>query len=89
MKEDKKLVKPDNFLVWAILSTALGCLFPIGIVAIVYANKFDSLWYAGRYAEAEAALKNAKMWTYISASAGVFGLFMTFGFILLVEILNS
>ena len=58
MKEDKKLVKPDNFLVWAILSTALGCLFPIGIVAIVYANKFDSLWYAGRYAEAEAALKN-------------------------------
>ncbi len=41
MEENKKNLKPDNFLVWAILSTVLCCL-PLGIVAIVYANKVDN-----------------------------------------------
>lgn len=66
----QKSIKPDNFLLWAILSTVMCCL-PLGIVAIVYANKVDSLWYAEQYAEAEDALKKAKMWTYIAVGAGV------------------
>lgn len=70
MEQNNNKVKPDNFLVWAILSTVLCCL-PLGIVAIVYANKVDGLWYAGKYDEAEDALKKAKMWTYISAGVGV------------------
>lgn len=72
MEENKKKMKPDNFLVWAIVSTVICCL-PLGIVAIVYANKVDTLWYAERYEEAEEALRKAKLWTYISAGAGVAG----------------
>ena len=33
--------KPDNWLVWAILSTILCCL-PLGIVSIIYATKVDN-----------------------------------------------
>lgn len=76
MEENKKKMKPDNFLVWAILSTVLCCL-PLGIVAIVYANKVDTFWYAERYEEAEDALKKAKLWTYISVGAGVAGVILS------------
>ncbi len=51
--------KPDNYLVWAILSTLLCCL-PFGIVAIVKSSKVDSLWYAGNHAEAIQASNDAK-----------------------------
>lgn len=87
MEENKKQVKPDNFLVWAILSTVICCL-PLGIVAIVYANKVDSLWYAERYEEAEEALKKAKMWTYISAGMGVVGVILSMFIMLIIAILS-
>ncbi len=87
MEENKKQVKPDNFLVWAILSTVICCL-PLGIVAIVYENKFDSLWYAERYEEAEDALKKAKMWTYISAGVGILAAILSLFVMLLIAILS-
>lgn len=62
--------KPENYLVWAILTTVLCCL-PTGVAAIVYANKVDTLWNAGNYTEAEDAAKNAKMWVFISAGLGI------------------
>lgn len=62
--------KPDNFLTWAILTTILCCL-PTGIVAIVYANKVDTLWLAGNKDEAFNAAKNAKTWTFVSLGLGV------------------
>lgn len=62
--------KPDNFLVWAILTTVLCCL-PTGIMAIVYANKVDPLWFAGRKDEALKAAEDAKAWTFLSLGAGV------------------
>lgn len=69
---EEKKVKPDNFLVFAILATIVcSCAWPLGIVAIVYANKVDSLWMAERYDEANDALKKAKMWTFITIGAGV------------------
>ncbi len=64
-------------MIWAILSTIM-CCWPCGIPAIIFANKVDSLWNAGRYDEAEAAAKNAKMWTFISAGAGFVVIFLTF-----------
>ena len=64
--------KPDNYLVWAILSTILCCL-PFGIVAIVKSSKVDSLWYAGNHAEAIQASKDAKKWSIISAAAALAG----------------
>ena len=61
--------KPDNYLVWAILSTLFCCL-PFGIVSIVQAAKVDGLWSSGDYAGARAASESAKKWAIIAAIAG-------------------
>ena len=59
-------VKPDNHLVWAILTTLLCCL-PLGIVSIIKATEVDSLWAQGRYDEANRASAEAKKWALIGA----------------------
>ena len=64
--------KPDNYLVWAILSTVL-CCWPFGVVAIVMASKVDSLWASGCYDEACQASKDAKKWAMIGAITGAVG----------------
>ena len=64
--------KPDNYLVWAILSTVFCCL-PLGIVAIVKASKLDALWAQGLQEEAIEAANDAKKWSIIGAVAGVLG----------------
>lgn len=62
--------KPDNFLVWSILSTVLCCM-PFGIAAIVYSTKVDSLWNSGDLSGAQDASKKAKMWMLIAVGCGV------------------
>ena len=62
--------KPDNYLVWAILTTVL-CCFVVGIPSIIYSTKVDSLWAAGQYAEARAASEKAKQFAIYSAIAAV------------------
>ena len=62
--------KPDNLLVWSILTTVLCCL-PLGIVAIVYSAKVDNLWNMGKYEEAVKAAQNAKLFCLISLGLGV------------------
>ena len=86
MKENDK-EKPDNFLVWSILSTVLCCL-PLGIVAIVYANKVDPLWYAGKYIESEDAAKKARLWTFVSVGVGVASMIIYAVILLLVAIFS-
>ena len=56
---ENKPPKPDNYLVWAILTTILCCL-PFGIVSIVYSSKVDKLYFNGQYDEALAKSKSAK-----------------------------
>ena len=58
--------KPDNYLVWAILTTICCCLIT-GIVSIVYSTKVDGLYAAGQYAEAQAAANSAKKWAIAGA----------------------
>ena len=58
--------KPDNYLVWAILSTLLCCL-PFGIVAIIKATQVDTYWANGSYDEAYAAADSVKKWTIAGA----------------------
>lgn len=58
--------KPDNNLVWAILSTVLCCL-PLGIVSILHATKVDNLYASGKYEEAKAEADKAKKWAIYSA----------------------
>src|SRR6266481_2905273 len=60
----------QNYLVFAILTTVLCCL-PAGIPAIVYAAQVNGKLQAGDIAGAQLASKNAKMWCWISASAGL------------------
>ena len=62
--------KPDNYLVWAILSTLLCCM-PFGIVAIVKATQVDTFWAQGNQAEAIEAANAAKKWTIVSAVSSV------------------
>jgi hypothetical protein len=57
--------KPDNNLVMAIIVTVLCCL-PLGVVAIIYASKVDSLWASGKYDEAKAMASKAKQWSIYS-----------------------
>ena len=63
-------VDVQNYLVFAILTTVLCCL-PAGIPAIVYAAQVNAKLQAGDIAGAQLASKNAKMWCWISASAGL------------------
>lgn len=58
--------KPDNYLVWAILSTVFCCL-ATGIASIIYASKVNEYYARGEYEEALRASKNAKMWALIGA----------------------
>lgn len=67
--------KPDNYLVWAILSTIFCCL-PFGIVAIVYAAKVNSLYSVKQYALALDASNKAKNWTVAAAVTGFVIIFL-------------
>lgn len=60
----------ENYLVPAILVT-LCCCLPGGIVAIVYAAQVNSRLAGGDISGAMNASRNAKMWSWISAAAGL------------------
>ena len=68
--QNQRPPKPDNYLVWAILTTLLCCL-PFGIVSIVYSSKVDSLYYAGDYISAQQAADKAKKWAMWSALSSI------------------
>jgi Interferon-induced transmembrane protein len=50
---------PDNYLVWAILSTVLCCL-PLGIASIVFAAQVNEKWARGDVAGAMESSRRAK-----------------------------
>ena len=64
--------KPNNFLVWAILSTVICCP-PFGIPSIVNAAKVDKLWAEGNYDGAKRAAKQARTWFKWAIIAGIIG----------------
>jgi len=71
--QGQRPMKPDNYLVWAILSTLFCCL-PLGIVSIIYAAKVDGLYNSGDYAGAQDASKKAKnfaMWGAIISAIAI------------------
>jgi hypothetical protein len=71
--------KPDNYLVWAILTTLFCCL-PFGIVSIVQSTKVDAAWTTGQYDEARRLSTSAKNWAMV---AGLVGLAVVIGYIVL------
>jgi Interferon-induced transmembrane protein len=59
---------PDNYLVWAILSTFLCCL-PLGIASIVFSTQVNTKWAMGDIAGAKDSAEKAKkfaMWAAIA-----------------------
>jgi len=76
-------IKPNNFLVWAILTT-IFCFFPFGIVSIIYASKVDALWNVNDQKGATEAARKAQFWFWWSFGVGVaFWLFWFFYFVLI------
>lgn len=61
---------PQNYLVWAILSTIFCCL-PLGVVSIVFAAQVNSKWQAGDYAGAQDASRKARQFALWSTIIGV------------------
>ena len=62
--------KPDNNMVWAILTTLFCCL-PFGIVSIINASKVDGLYKSGDYEAAAEAAANSKKYAKWGAISGV------------------
>lgn len=62
--------KPDNNMLWAILSTLFCCL-PLGIVSIINAAKVDGLYRSGDYSGAQEAADNAKKYAQYGLVIGI------------------
>lgn len=68
-----------NHLAWAIIATVLGACFCcplglLGIVAIVYAAKVNSLLNAGDLEGARRASATAKTWCWVATALAAIGL---------------
>ena len=61
---------PETNLVWAILCTVLCCL-PLGIVAILKANKVETYYNMGNYEAALQASQDARKWSLIGAGVSL------------------
>ena len=77
--------KPDNCLVWAILST-LCCCLPFGIVAIVYAAQVDGKYAAGDYQGAVDSANKAKTWCWVSFGIGIVASVLWFFLVFFLEL---
>ncbi|GEE01179.1 hypothetical protein nbrc107696_16250 [Gordonia spumicola] len=64
------MLKPDDYLVWAILATVMCCL-PLGIVSIVKSTSVSKLWAVGDFAGARKASEDARTYAIWSAVASV------------------
>jgi predicted secreted protein len=79
---------PQNYLVWAILSTLFCCL-PLGVASIVYAAQVNSKWQAGDTAGAADASAKARKFATWSAIAGVVGGIVWVLFVVLIALLGE
>ena len=61
---------PPTNMVWAIISTILCCL-PLGIVAIIYANKVSKKYYEGDIAAAEHYSEVSAWWCIGTIVGGI------------------
>ena len=60
------MVKPDNYLVWSIITTIVCCM-PLGLVALIRSVQVDSAWAQGDFVRAQQYSKQARTWSIISA----------------------
>lgn len=62
--------KPDNYLVWHIITTLCCCLV-FGIIGIVKANKVNTAYSSGNYEQAQQYSNESKNWIWITIAAGL------------------
>ena len=74
-------MRPENNMLWGILCTVFCCL-PLGIIAIVFSNKVNTLYDSGDYSGAQEAADNAKKYAVMGAICGL--VFIGLAFILFV-----
>lgn len=79
---------PDNYLVWAILSTMLCCM-PLGIVSIVKSSSVNTLWAQGQYDAARQASEDAKKWATWAAIVGAAAVALYVLFFVVIGIAGS
>jgi len=79
---------PDNYLVWAILST-IFCFWPIGIFSIVFATQVNTKWGQGDYTGAQESSRKAKNFAIYSAIAAVVLSVVAVLFVVVVAIAGS
>ena len=60
-KDDSAPLKPSNNIAWSLV-TLFACCMPIGIVSLVYSMKVDTLYFQGKYEEAQNKADLAKKW---------------------------
>lgn len=74
---------PKNWMLENILITILCCVFPIGIVGIIYSSKVGNLYFQGQYDLAIERAKKAEHWFYYAIIANIILVFVLFirGFI--------
>ena len=73
-----------NHLAWSIIATVLAtCLCCplglVGIVAIVFASKVNTLLNQGDVAGAQRASANAKTWCWVATALAIIGLLINIG----------
>lgn len=78
---------PENYLVWAILSTILCCL-PLGIVSIIKSTEVNKKWQEGDLAGAKKSSEDAKKYAIWAAIAGV-TLGVIYGILMAVGVLGA
>lgn len=76
---------PENYLVWAILSTVLCCM-PLGIVAIVKSSQVNTKWFIGDREGALKDAKSAKNWAIWSAGVSIVLFVLYIAFMVLFQI---
>lgn len=81
---------PDNYLVWAILTTIFCCL-PLGVASIVFSSQVSGKWQAGDFAGAQESAEKAKKFAIWSAIAGalLFLAIIVFYVIIIVIAVNA
>jgi hypothetical protein len=79
---------PNNYLVWAILTTLFCCL-PLGIPSIVFASQVNSKWTMGDYAGAQDSSTKAKQFAMWGAIIGGVGALLYLGLVIAGVVLDS
>lgn len=82
--KDAPHFKPNSGMGLAFFTT-LCCSTLIGIYAMVLADKVDTLYYSGRYREAEMKAADSKKWSIIGIIVGIaFDIIIIIVFIILI-----